>query len=221
MRYEYLTNEPLDRALSAYTQALGTLTRRTERVRVGRPGPHHQRSGIRTHLCTALQCLGHGRHCAQGVHHLWRDRDHAADAQRGRLRGRGYRRSVAQGMRRRGHGGGRCRRGWAEEAVRRHGPWEQCAADRRRYLRGGYDPHRAQRGHAGGHGRHAGRRRNGIERVCQAACRHHPDGDEIVLPCADPGEGDILEFNSTIFTGMLTKWGRSARRIPSSKTSWR
>ncbi|MDL2225952.1 molybdopterin biosynthesis protein [Eubacteriales bacterium OttesenSCG-928-M02] len=34
-----------------------------------------------------------------------------------------------------------------------------------------------------------------------------PTGDEIVLPKADPKEGEILEFNSSIFSGMLREWG--------------
>jgi putative molybdopterin biosynthesis protein len=34
-----------------------------------------------------------------------------------------------------------------------------------------------------------------------------PTGDEIVSPTDTPGEGDIIEFNSTIFSGMLTEWG--------------
>ena len=34
-----------------------------------------------------------------------------------------------------------------------------------------------------------------------------PTGDEIVQPTDSPGEGDIIEFNSTIFSGMLTEWG--------------
>ena len=34
-----------------------------------------------------------------------------------------------------------------------------------------------------------------------------PTGDEIVPPTENPGEGDIIEFNSTIFSGMLTQWG--------------
>jgi putative molybdopterin biosynthesis protein len=34
-----------------------------------------------------------------------------------------------------------------------------------------------------------------------------PTGDEIVPPSEHPGEGDIIEFNSTIFSGMLTQWG--------------
>ena len=34
-----------------------------------------------------------------------------------------------------------------------------------------------------------------------------PTGDEIVPPTETPGEGDIIEFNSTIFSGMLAEWG--------------
>ena len=34
-----------------------------------------------------------------------------------------------------------------------------------------------------------------------------PTGDEIVSPTANPGEGEIIEFNSSIFSAMLTEWG--------------
>jgi putative molybdopterin biosynthesis protein len=34
-----------------------------------------------------------------------------------------------------------------------------------------------------------------------------PTGDEIVPPTTDPKEGDILEFNSSIFSAMLSQWG--------------
>ena len=34
-----------------------------------------------------------------------------------------------------------------------------------------------------------------------------PTGDEIVPPCADPKPGDIMEFNSSIFSAMLSEWG--------------
>lgn len=34
-----------------------------------------------------------------------------------------------------------------------------------------------------------------------------PTGDEIVQPCTDPKQGDILEFNSSIFSAMLRQWG--------------
>ena len=41
-----------------------------------------------------------------------------------------------------------------------------------------------------------------------------PTGDEIVPPTADPGEGDILEFNSSIFSAMITEWGGDAKIYP-------
>ncbi len=41
-----------------------------------------------------------------------------------------------------------------------------------------------------------------------------PTGDEIVPPCADPKPGDILEFNSSIFSAMLSSWGAEARTYP-------
>jgi putative molybdopterin biosynthesis protein len=41
-----------------------------------------------------------------------------------------------------------------------------------------------------------------------------PTGDEIVPPTSNPKEGDIIEFNSTIFTAMLHEWGASARTYP-------
>ncbi len=34
-----------------------------------------------------------------------------------------------------------------------------------------------------------------------------PTGEEIVLPTDQPAEGEIIEFNSTIFCGMLSEWG--------------
>ncbi len=34
-----------------------------------------------------------------------------------------------------------------------------------------------------------------------------PTGDEIIPPCSDPKPGDILEFNSSIFSAMVTQWG--------------
>ncbi|MBR3003738.1 MAG: molybdopterin biosynthesis protein [Lachnospiraceae bacterium] len=37
-----------------------------------------------------------------------------------------------------------------------------------------------------------------------------PTGDEIVPPTADPKEGDIIEFNSSIFSAMLNEWGADA-----------
>ena len=41
-----------------------------------------------------------------------------------------------------------------------------------------------------------------------------PTGDEIVPPCADPKPGDILEFNSSIFSAMLSSWGAEAKVYP-------
>jgi putative molybdopterin biosynthesis protein len=41
-----------------------------------------------------------------------------------------------------------------------------------------------------------------------------PTGDEIVPPSADPGEGDIIEFNSTIFSGMIESRGGAVKVYP-------
>ena len=41
-----------------------------------------------------------------------------------------------------------------------------------------------------------------------------PTGDEIVPPCADPKPGDILEFNSSIFSAMLASWHAEAKTYP-------
>lgn len=41
-----------------------------------------------------------------------------------------------------------------------------------------------------------------------------PTGDEIVPPTENPGAGDIIEFNSTIFSGMLTQWGCQPKVYP-------
>ncbi|MBP3584698.1 MAG: molybdopterin biosynthesis protein [Peptococcaceae bacterium] len=41
-----------------------------------------------------------------------------------------------------------------------------------------------------------------------------PTGDEIVPPCIDPKPGDILEFNSSIFSAMLKEWGAEAVVYP-------
>ena len=34
-----------------------------------------------------------------------------------------------------------------------------------------------------------------------------PTGDEVVAPSANPRPGDVMEFNSTIFSGMVRQWG--------------
>ena len=41
-----------------------------------------------------------------------------------------------------------------------------------------------------------------------------PTGDEIIPPCADPRPGDILEFNSSIFSGMVKNWGAQPVTYP-------
>ncbi len=41
-----------------------------------------------------------------------------------------------------------------------------------------------------------------------------PTGDEIVPPCTDPKPGDILEFNSSIFSAMLSSWGAEVKTYP-------
>lgn len=41
-----------------------------------------------------------------------------------------------------------------------------------------------------------------------------PTGDEIIPPCANPKPGDILEFNSSIFSAMVRQWGAEARTYP-------
>ena len=41
-----------------------------------------------------------------------------------------------------------------------------------------------------------------------------PTGDEIVPPTDSPKPGEVMEFNSTIFSGMLTLWGAKPRVFP-------
>ena len=41
-----------------------------------------------------------------------------------------------------------------------------------------------------------------------------PTGDEIIPPCTDPGPGDILEFNGSIFSAMVRSWGAEAQVYP-------
>jgi putative molybdopterin biosynthesis protein len=41
-----------------------------------------------------------------------------------------------------------------------------------------------------------------------------PTGDEIVPPTPNPKEGDILEFNSAIFSSMLREWGAETITFP-------
>lgn len=41
-----------------------------------------------------------------------------------------------------------------------------------------------------------------------------PTGSELVAPSGDPGPGQIIEFNSTVFSGMVTEWGGEPRVSP-------
>ncbi len=41
-----------------------------------------------------------------------------------------------------------------------------------------------------------------------------PTGDEIVEPTDDPKEGDVMEFNSSIFSGMLNTWDCESKTYP-------
>ena len=41
-----------------------------------------------------------------------------------------------------------------------------------------------------------------------------PTGDEIIPPTDNPKPGDILEFNSSIFSGMVEQWGAVAKTYP-------
>ena len=41
-----------------------------------------------------------------------------------------------------------------------------------------------------------------------------PTGDEVVPPSADPKPGDVMEFNSSIFSAMVEQWGAQPRTYP-------
>lgn len=41
-----------------------------------------------------------------------------------------------------------------------------------------------------------------------------PTGDEIIPPTSDPAPGDIIEFNSSIFSSMVRQWGAEAITFP-------
>lgn len=53
-----------------------------------------------------------------------------------------------------------------------------------------------------------------IEVICKPVVGIIPTGDEIIPPCANPKPGDILEFNSSIFSAMVRQWGAEARTYP-------
>lgn len=46
-----------------------------------------------------------------------------------------------------------------------------------------------------------------VEVICKPIIGIIPTGDEIVPPTKTPQAGEIIEFNSTIFSGMLMEWG--------------
>lgn len=50
--------------------------------------------------------------------------------------------------------------------------------------------------------------------LCRPVVGIIPTGDELVPPTADPRPGDIVEFNSSIFSAMLTRWGAEPRTFP-------
>ena len=52
------------------------------------------------------------------------------------------------------------------------------------------------------------------EVICPPVIGIIPTGDEIVEPKEDPAPGDILEFNSTIFSSMVKEWGAEPKVYP-------
>ncbi|MEG2677197.1 MAG: molybdopterin biosynthesis protein, partial [Oscillospiraceae bacterium] len=56
-----------------------------------------------------------------------------------------------------------------------------------------------------------------VQAVCPPVIGIIPTGDEIVAPTESPKSGDIIEFNSTIFSGMLAQWGAVPRTYPIAK----
>lgn len=53
-----------------------------------------------------------------------------------------------------------------------------------------------------------------IEVLCRPVVGILPTGDEVVLPSDHPAPGEVMEFNSAIFSGMLTRWGAQPRVYP-------
>ena len=53
-----------------------------------------------------------------------------------------------------------------------------------------------------------------ISVICKPLVGIIPTGDEIIPPCADPRPGDIMEFNSSIFSAMLGQWGAETKTYP-------
>ena len=53
-----------------------------------------------------------------------------------------------------------------------------------------------------------------ISVICKPLVGIIPTGDEIIPPCTDPKPGDIMEFNSSIFSAMLGQWGAETKTYP-------
>lgn len=53
-----------------------------------------------------------------------------------------------------------------------------------------------------------------VEVITQPMVGIIPTGNEIVPPTENPREGDIIESNSAIFSGMLQEWGCTVRVYP-------
>jgi len=53
-----------------------------------------------------------------------------------------------------------------------------------------------------------------ISVLCRPVVGILPTGDEIVPPSSDPAVGEVMEFNSAIFSGMLTQWGAQPKVYP-------
>ncbi len=215
MRYEYLTNEPLDRALSAYTQALGTLTRRTERVRVQDALGRITSEAVYAHICaphynaSAMDGIALKASITFGATETTpltlKEGDYVV-VDTGDPLPKGCDAVVM-----------------VEDVVEEDGqkklyaataPWSNvrqigediCAGDMILTAHSEVTPAAMGAMLAGGVME--------LNVFARPLVGIIPTGDEIVLPCADPGEGDILEFNSTIFTGMLTKWGAQCKTYP-------
>ena len=53
-----------------------------------------------------------------------------------------------------------------------------------------------------------------VDVLCQPVVGIIPTGDEIVPPTDDPQKGEIIEFNSTVFSAMLRSFGAQAKTYP-------
>ena len=53
-----------------------------------------------------------------------------------------------------------------------------------------------------------------VDVLCRPTVGIIPTGDEIIPPCDNPKPGDIVEFNSTIFSAMVENWNADAKTYP-------